>query len=126
MNFLNGIIHLPFLEFSIIILGISRLEHERWSANSIEPVVQTDLVLYWWQNVITFGSSRIRVNLHETVGRIHFVPPSQHIGGITCHVSQTVSIVQLNVKVTFEVQGHLSSYGSYSEIILVLLWKNVF
>ena len=40
LNFLNGIIHLLFLELSIFILGISRRELKSWSANSIEPGVQ--------------------------------------------------------------------------------------
>ena len=54
LNFLNGIIHLPFLELSIIIVGISR-----WKLKVGKPTVeslvwsdcayvQARLALYWW------------------------------------------------------------------------------
>ena len=37
LNFLNGIIHLPFLELSIIIFRDIKMRTWKWSANSIEP-----------------------------------------------------------------------------------------
>ena len=36
-NFLNGIIHLPFLDSPLSFLGMSRWKLLSWSANSIEP-----------------------------------------------------------------------------------------
>ena len=56
-NFLNGIIHHPFLELYIIIFRGIKLRIWRWSDNSIiEPGqtatdVQAGLALYWWQRL---------------------------------------------------------------------------
>ena len=47
-------------------LGKTRWELRSWSANSIGPG-QTGLSLYWWQKLITFDSSRIRVNKSQRV-----------------------------------------------------------
>ena len=62
-NFLNGIIHLPFIELSIIIfrdikMKTSSLQYRAWSDCTN---VQAGLALYMWQKLITFGVGRIRV-----------------------------------------------------------------
>ena len=61
LNFLNGMVRLQFLEMSIIILGITRWEFSL-SANSRAWSHCMDVHLYWLQRLITFGSSRLRVN----------------------------------------------------------------
>ena len=75
LYFLNGIIHLAFLELSIIIFRDIKDKTRSWSANILEPGqtaqmyrawsdcmdVQPVLALYWWQRLITFSSIRIRV-----------------------------------------------------------------
>ena len=53
MNFLNVLTTLPFLELSIIILGIFRSELLSWSANSIEPG-QT-VQMFWLAWLYTSG-----------------------------------------------------------------------
>ena len=71
LNFINGIIRLPFLELSIFIFMDIKMRTWSWSNNcklSIEPQshctnLKADLALYWWQSLITSGSSRIRVKL---------------------------------------------------------------
>ena len=56
-NFLNGLVHLPVLELSIINVGDIKMKIWIWSANSIKPG-QADLALYylkrhkWSQNFI--------------------------------------------------------------------------
>ena len=55
MNFLNGIIHLPFLE----------LEFGQPAAWSDSTDVQTSLDVYSSQRLITFGFSRISVKKCE-------------------------------------------------------------
>ena len=59
------IIYLPFLELSIISLRDIKMRTWSWLANSIEPCQTARMYrlawLYWWQRLITFGSSRIRV-----------------------------------------------------------------
>ena len=69
LNSLNGIIYLPFLKLSII--SFRDIKMRTWSlpANRIEPGlsdctdIQAGLVLYWWQRLITFDSSRIRLKV---------------------------------------------------------------
>ena len=69
LNFLNVIIHLPFLKLSSILFRSIKMKTWNWSANSTDPgqtvhmAVQVDLTLYWWQKLITFGFGRIRVKL---------------------------------------------------------------
>ena len=67
MNFLNGVIHVPYLELSIIILRdikvrTWKLVSQQYRAWSDCMDLQAGLALYW-QRLITFGSGRIRVNL---------------------------------------------------------------
>ena len=66
LNFLNGIIHLPLLELSIIIFGIHdenlKLVSQQYRALPDCMDVQAGLALYWWQRLITLSSSRVRVN----------------------------------------------------------------
>ena len=54
MNFLNGIIHLPFC---------TELVSQQYRAWPEYMVVQAGLALYWWQRQPTFGFIRIRVNM---------------------------------------------------------------
>ena len=66
MNFLNGIIHLPFLELSVIIIWdiknrTWKMVSQQYRAWSNCTDVQAGLALYWWQRLITFGSSKRRV-----------------------------------------------------------------
>ena len=63
LNFLNGIIHISFMELSII--NFRDIKMRTWSANSIEPGQTARMCLYWWQRSTTF-SSRIRVNKVST------------------------------------------------------------
>ena len=56
LNYLNGIIHLPFSALSFIILMDIMMKTYSWSANSIE-LGQTAR----WQKLITFGVGRIRI-----------------------------------------------------------------
>ena len=71
LNLLIGIIHLPFLKLIIIILRISRCKFEVGQAKikSLVGDVQTRLALYCWQWLITFNSSRIRVNSFSPILR---------------------------------------------------------
>ena len=77
---LYGIIHLPFLELSIIIFRDYqdenkinlRLVRQQYRACWF---VQSDLTLYWWQRLITFDSSKKRVNeiIHfQSMLNIHY------------------------------------------------------
>ena len=69
LKFWNGIIQLPFLKLSIIILGVSSQQYRAWSGCTD---VLAGLVLYWWQRLITFGSRRKRVNIKPlTLYSIH-------------------------------------------------------
>ena len=65
-NFLNGIFLLPFLELSI--LGISRCQLKDGQStvqnlDSLHRCADTVLALYWWQRLITFVSSRMRLRV---------------------------------------------------------------
>ena len=65
LNFLNGIIHLPVLELCIIIVQEyqdEKLVSQQYKILSDCTAVQADLALCWWPKLITFGSSRIRVD----------------------------------------------------------------
>ena len=70
LNFLNGIIHLTFIEQSIIIFRDIKVITWSWSANSIEP---SQTALYWWQRLITFGFGRIRVKKKNKIIQKFFV-----------------------------------------------------
>ena len=59
LNFLNKIIHLPFLELSIIIFTDIKLKTWSLSASSVEP----SRTAKKWQRLITFGSSRIKIKV---------------------------------------------------------------
>ena len=65
-NFLNEISVPTFLALSIISFRYIKMKTWRWSSNSRAGPdctdVQAGLALYWWQRLITFGVSRIRVN----------------------------------------------------------------
>ena len=65
LNFSNGI-HLPFLELSIIILVVSR-----WELKVGQPTLYKDIVQYWWQRPIIFGSCRIRVKFEQGAVKEH-------------------------------------------------------
>ena len=64
MFFFNWLVHFLFLELSIISYG--DITMRSWPANSIGPgqtvrVCRMCLALYWWQRLIIFSSSRIRL-----------------------------------------------------------------
>ena len=70
LNFLNGLVLLPFLELPFIHFCDIKMRIKCCPAYSIEPGqtericstdVKADLALYWWQRLIIFSSSRIRV-----------------------------------------------------------------
>ena len=66
-NFLYGIIHLPFLELSIIIfrdvkIKTWKLVIQQYRGWSDCTEVQAGMALYWWQSLFTFGVGWIRVN----------------------------------------------------------------
>ena len=60
-NFIIGINHLPFMALSIIFFRDIKM---KLKANSIEPGQTARMALYWWQRLITFGVSRVKVPLH--------------------------------------------------------------
>ena len=60
LNFLNWIIRFPFLELSIINLKFVSQQYTSWSDCTD---VQAGVALYLWQKLITYGFSRIRVNI---------------------------------------------------------------
>ena len=59
LNFLNEIINLPFWNSPLSVLEIE-VNSIVWSDCTD---VHAGLALCWWQRLITFGSSRIRVNM---------------------------------------------------------------
>ena len=59
LNFLNGLVHFPFLELSIVIFRNIKMRTWIWSANSIEPGQTAQMC-----RSITFSSSKIRVNIN--------------------------------------------------------------
>ena len=71
LKFLIGIIHLQFSDQSIMIfrdtkMRIWKFVIQQYRAWSDCTALQTGLALYWWQRLITFGSSRIWVNTYFT------------------------------------------------------------
>ena len=69
LNCLNGIIHLPFLEQSIIIFWDIKMRTFKWRANGIEPGQTAGLALFYTRHkaLSTFGSSRKRVYLQKNL-----------------------------------------------------------
>ena len=69
----NGIIHLSFLELSIIILRISirelkveKVVSQQYRAWSNWTDVQASLALYWWQRLITFIEYKVSCSRKTT------------------------------------------------------------
>ena len=62
LNFLNGIIHFPFIELPIINFRDIKMRNCSLSANSIGPDETARLALYWWQSLFIFTSIRNSVD----------------------------------------------------------------
>ena len=70
LYFLNGIIKLPFLELPIIIDENLKLVSQQYTEpGQTGMMCRLAVALYWWQRLITFGSSRIRVK-HSLVSNV--------------------------------------------------------
>ena len=112
-NYLNVIIHLTFLEPSIIIFRDIKMRTWSWSATSVKPgqtaqMCRLAMALYWWQRLITFCSSRIRVNILTSGWNIKHVqdPYKKHTSKlILLHFTPTI-------------------WNKYDKIYVNVLYKN--